>query len=201
MIDHTLIDPAIGSWLDGMGLQNYMRDKTEPNVRMQSEDPTKIVQAIGSYKFLASLNPGWDELRQDVSADPKLLDQVITGHRVLTISVQVRSIRADAPDHAFALAERARTRLRLPSVTAIFKAAGIAFADTTDVVDISFPDRNQRTNGLASFDFRVNAAAAESDPVTDTIGTVLLSTNYLDETGTPLPAANQLSDHPVLIDP
>ncbi len=205
MIDHVKIDPALLSWMDGMHLQAYQRPKTEPNIRMQpraGKSATDIVQAVASFGWLSSQNPGWDDVRQDENAvDPQLLDQVVTGPRILTASIRVVSILMNAPGHAFALAGRLRTRLRLPSVSTILKTAGIAFAEMTDIIDISEKERNGRWRGICVFDVRFNAAAAETDPTTDTIGTVEVTSNYIGEDGNPLPAANQLTEFPIPVDP
>lgn len=203
MIDHATIDDAIEAWITNMGLQAYYRDKEEPTTRMQSSVAGQITQAIASWKFLASHNPGGqDEVRySENSGDNTLQDRVVTGPRVFTVSVQVKSIRHNAPNHAFGLAERLRTRLRLPSQTILFRNAKIALADSEDVIDLSFKDKNGRTIGLAGFDVRFNVAANESDATGDTIKTIELTTEFKDEVGVLLPSEHQLTEFPLVVDP
>jgi hypothetical protein len=203
MINHELIDEALLAWPTAMGLQSYVRDQAEPAIRMSNGgDNTKIAQAIASVKFISTSALGIDELRTaENDLDEDMLDPTVTGHRVMTVSCQVKSIRARAPSHAFALAERLRTRLRMPTTKAAFKAAGIALADATSITDLSYEDENGRVIGLAGFDVRLNVAAAETDSTLGTIGTVELSSNWRGEDGELLPAEHQLNDLQIEIDP
>lgn len=203
MIDHTLIDAALLAWPTTMGLQSYLRDQAEPAIRMNNNgDASKITHAIASVKFLSTVSLGIDELRTAENAlDDTLLDPTVTGHRVMTVSCQVKSIKANAPSHAFALAERLRTRLRMPSTISAFKAAGMSLVDATSVIDLSYEDENGRQIGLCGFDVRLNVAAAETDSTVGTIGTVELSSNWRGEDGTLLPVELQLNDVEIVIDP
>lgn len=201
-MDFTKIETAIESWITGMGMQAWHRDRVEPTIRMASSDPDKIVQAMAGYRYLGNRGVGVDEIRYGVNDDDANdLDPEITGHRRLTVSMQVKSIRANAPNHAMALAHRLRTRLRLPTVAALFKTADIALNEATPLVDVSLTDKNGRVTGLVNFDVMLNAAASETDTAINTIGTVEVSSDWKDTGGNSLPATYQMEDEEIVIDP
>jgi hypothetical protein len=140
---------------------------------------------------------GVDELRPTANiADATLADIEVVGQRELTVQCMVESY-VDLPDRsALFLCERARTRLRIPSVEAALEVAGIGVIDAANVVDLPY-ETDGRIFGRAAFDLRINVISSEVDLSQYTIAIVEVTTQWKGPDGELLPDNYQLTAEPI----
>lgn len=202
MIDLSTIQAALIAWWTGFGMQCQMRDNPREFVRpiAATEVAGTVTGACAYLKVIAARARGVDEIRYtENGSDPLLVDPEVTGNRELTISCMVESYK-DSPDrHAVYLCERARTRLRMPTVELAFQVAGIGVIEATPTVDLAYT-ADDRIYSRASFDLRVNVNASETDDAADTIGTVVVTSDFKDPAGDSLPDANQMIEKVIDLD-
>jgi hypothetical protein len=111
-----------------------------------------------------------DEVRYVDQGDDTDLAVQLLGERVLTVTVVARA-REQLPDaRAWALLERLRDRLALPSSLAALAALGLAFREVGDPLDLS-DVRNQRQESVAALELQLNYTSCVADPE-ETVGTI-----------------------------
>ena len=123
-------------------------------------------------KIRQSSGAGSDEMRfeRDDEGQPRVR---ITGNRSLTLSIRVRSRDASPNARPYALLERVRDALQLPSSQQAFAALGVGVVGALALVDLG-EVRDHREETEAVLDLQLTAAAdftagADDGEVIDTI--------------------------------
>jgi len=110
---------------------------------------------------------GTDEARAELQSDPDKDARVrVTGNRVLTLSIQIRTRGELAADGgAYQYAEQLRTALALPSTHDTFKSLGVGFIDVAALTDLGRVFDSREEAG-ALLDIRLSGAVDWLSPET-----------------------------------
>jgi hypothetical protein len=133
-----------------------------------------------------------DETRHELDDEGRLVP-VIVGNRAVTLLVTVKSRDQRGPSKAYAILERLRTRLELPSSLQALDALGVALRDSPATQDISAVSQS-REESIAQLSFSVGyvveergAEPPDEEPALDTIEHVQLSGEVLEYAGAESP--------------
>ncbi|HSN27173.1 MAG TPA: hypothetical protein VLT45_12835 [Kofleriaceae bacterium] len=122
---------------------------------------------------------------------------VQAGNRKLALQVSIETLNTlpNAP-HARSLCDTARGRIRLPSSLAALASANVGLIDVGDTIKADYRV-DQRWIARSLFEVRLNGTSFERGATSDgtnTIESTRVSSTLNDPGGTPLPAAEQLSN-------
>jgi hypothetical protein len=117
------------------------------------------------FHFMSSVGVGVDELRYELNADLETGTDyvpVVSGNRRVVLSVMMQTRDQTPEQQAQYYLEKLRTSLRKPSVQALFRVAGLAFATVAGVVN---QDRwlDDRMESQAVMDLTFNTIAIDRD--------------------------------------
>lgn len=117
-----------------------------------------------------------DEVRYESQGPDEDATVAALGNRSMTLSIKVRTRDADPDTRPYAILERVRDRLELPSTQDALDALGIGLIGTAALVDVS-PVRDRRREPTAVLDLRMSYTSdtSEATPAptpADTIGTI-----------------------------
>ncbi len=143
-------------------------------------------QAGVTYEIISVSGIGRDELRRrydgtvhpadDTYAGPGApLGSIIeesTGNREIHVQIQCECFTALDGNKPFAIVERVRTALSLPSVLDLLNTAGLAIQNKADTITSNYFDDNGRQVGVAILEVIFNAADGVEDIPVTTIETV-----------------------------
>lgn len=115
---------------------------------------------------------GSDEIRYDSNGPDADASVVAVGNRTMTFSVRVRTRDAAAEARPYALLERVRAQLELPSTQDAFAAVGVGLIGTAALVDLTRVwDRRREPEAL--LDLRLSAVSDTSDlGIDESVGTI-----------------------------
>lgn len=160
--------PALLTWVETYGsLPAAGAVKARPlEAVWQHEQRPWVGKARALLRMHTTRSRGVDQVKwdQDVTL-PAGADMVPTvfGVRELTLSILVETRDQTAAGDAQVHLERLRTSLRLPTVQAAFRAAGLAFAASVPVVNLDEVVQN-RMESRAVLDVFFNAIAELTEP-------------------------------------
>jgi hypothetical protein len=142
----------------------------EGDVQWKGEPEGWLGRPCGFLNVLAHASAGGtDEVRlidQGAGEDAAIR---LTGHRVITLSCQVRTRDQMPTGRACVLLERVRDALYLPSSQAVFQSVGVGLIDTVALIDLG-RTFDKRAESAALLDIKFSAVL-DSLPA-ETLGTI-----------------------------
>lgn len=187
-INYVAFEDAIEAWFETVtGLTAYWENRRRKHERKLT---------FGKLNILTEVSLGDDEVRRSFDGgapNGEQIEQIVSGNRLVTVSVRVKSRSQKADQSARYYLGKLRTSLADPARLAEFRAASIAVVRPMPLQNLDFTEQD-RVISFGNMDVIFATVVNDDVAATTYIESALISSDIKNVDGTSLPAALQLDN-------
>lgn len=184
-MDLDTVEPTLLAWVQ--------RVTGVADVVWEDDARPQYVRRLVTCALTSVASKGVDEtlveLDEDATNPLVELMPTLAGYRLATLTIQAETRDQSTDATARKILERARIRMRAPSMRAMLLDAGIALVEILSIVNAPY-ELDERVVSRYALDVRLAVASVFTDPegATSTITSATVTSTVTDAGGTPLGA-------------